>query len=155
MTGPFHGHMTKTDGTHVELSADEAEKLWKDIEEQDAKRAANMPNFKAAINAISNARQRLRDLGWSEGIYCPQDGTPFAVVTPGSTGIHQGRYRGKYPDGRIDMGDESARPEGCMWKAIDKLSDDERELMEHCAADHREWMERQFKMFAAMDRAEK
>jgi hypothetical protein len=136
----YHGHMTKTDGSHVALSADEAQALWDASERIEAKAAADMPDTFAAVGALFRARERLKRLGWREGIYCPKDGSAFAFIQFGSTGIFAGRYRGQWPDGRIDNGDGSAAPEGVMWKSIDALTDAERALMEKCVASHAEWV---------------
>lgn len=154
MTEKYYGHATKTDGTHVALTSDEARELWESCERATAKREADMPTSIHALDAICQAKERMRELGWSDGIYCPKNGDEFAVVQLGSTGIFAAAYVGEWPKGDIWLGDESMSPQAGMWKPLDKLTDDERAMMEKCIADHRDWMERQFKSFEAMDRME-
>lgn len=144
-----HGHATKTDGSHVALTSDEARSLWEDIERVEARAAADMPDTFAAVGAMFRARERLKRLGWREGIYCPKDGSAFAFIQYGSTGIFVGHYEGKWPDGRINNGDGSDRPEGVMWKELDKLTDAERALMEKCVASHAEWVASLCRRFGA------
>jgi len=118
MTQPYYGHVTKTDGTHVELSSKEAEDLCKQCEEADARRAKVMPTFTEAAEAIVSARQRMKDLGWADGIYCPQDGSSFAVVTFGSTGIITARYRGKYPAGSVHRLEHAELPFALLERRV-------------------------------------
>jgi hypothetical protein len=95
----YYGHKTLSDGTHLPLSAEEAERLWHDIEAKAAERAARLPDEKACLNAMMDAYVRLRELGWSDAIYCPKDGTPFQVIEAGSTGIFDCHYEGTWPKG--------------------------------------------------------
>ena len=60
---------------------------------------ALLPTEQDAINIISYAQQRLKQLGWNDIIYCPKDGNPFDAIEVGSTGIHQCVYEGKWPKG--------------------------------------------------------
>lgn len=136
----YHGHATKVDGSHVALTEDEAGTLWDACDRIEVQAAADMPDTFAAVGALFRARERLKRLGWREGIYCPKDGSEFAFIQYGSTGIFVGHYQGKWPDGDINNGDGSDRPEGVMWKALDKLTDAERALMEKCVASHAEWI---------------
>lgn len=66
---------------------------------RDAARAALMPTEQDAIKLMHEAYTRLKDLGWREAIYCPKDGSLFDAVSPGSTGIHETHYSGKWPTG--------------------------------------------------------
>ncbi len=91
------GHGTLSDGTHVPITRAEADALWKAVEIEKAQRAAMMPDTKAALRALCDARQRLKELGWKEGQYCPKDGTEFAAIEYGSTGIFTGWFDGKWP----------------------------------------------------------
>jgi len=142
----YYGHLTHVDGSHTMLSSDEAKALWEECEEARRKRAESMPTFLGAMSAISDAQQRMTELGWRPAIYCPKDRSRFAVVQFGSTGIFAGRYRGEWPEGWIDLGDESMRPEGGLWKSLSKLTDDENNMLDSCAADHAAWIERMGKM---------
>lgn len=58
-----------------------------------------MPDTDAALRAIADAVDRLRELGWRDGIYAPKDGTIFETVSAGSTGIHKCSYSGQWADG--------------------------------------------------------
>jgi hypothetical protein len=95
----YHGHMTLSDGTHVPLSKEEAEKLWLESERIAKERAEKLPTEKDAIDALFEAQVRLKELGWREAMYCPKDGTTFRVIEAGSTGIFECYYEGKWADG--------------------------------------------------------
>lgn len=84
---------------HEPLTRAEADALWEAAEAAKRKRSEDMPNEQAAINAMWEAHQRLKELGWSDAIYCPKDGSHFKVIEPGSTGIHDGAYEGEWPKG--------------------------------------------------------
>lgn len=58
-----------------------------------------MPTERHALRRILRARERLRRLGWSDATYCPKDGTKFAAIEFGSTGIHRCSYSGHWPKG--------------------------------------------------------
>lgn len=84
---------------HEPLTRDEAAKTLEAIDKAKAKRAADMPDEKAALNTMFYGWYRLKELGWSEAIYCPKDGTHFQAIEAGSTGIHDCNYIGEWPDG--------------------------------------------------------
>lgn len=86
----FGGSYTNADGERVQMTPAEAEA---------EKRAAEMPDEKAALRVMHDAHQRLRELGWREAIYCPKDGSSFDVIEAGSTGIFRCHYQGEWPDG--------------------------------------------------------
>jgi hypothetical protein len=98
-TPAYHGHMTTADGSHLPLSAEQAFALWEQTERHIAERAAKLPDEQSAIRAMFEAFDRLRELGWSEIMYSPKDGSWFDVLEPGSTGIHRCHYVGEWPDG--------------------------------------------------------
>ena len=102
----YCGHMTMTDGSHVILTADERDALWAQIEAAKTKRATDMPDEKAAIEAMMQAHERLRELGWSDAIYCPKDGSEFNVIEAGSVGIFRCRYQGEWPTGSFMLFDD-------------------------------------------------
>lgn len=85
--------------THKPLFESEANELIARANAAKAKRAADMPDERAAILTMFDAWLRLKELGWREAIYCPKDGSVFKVVEPGSTGIHDCSYEGEWPDG--------------------------------------------------------
>lgn len=73
---------------------------------EDAARAALMPTEQDAIRLISDAHERLKELGWNDIIYCPKDGSEFDAIEVGSTGIHRCHYSGEWPDGSWLIADE-------------------------------------------------
>ena len=96
------GHKTFRDGRgfrHEPLRESEANALLARIAERDAKRAADMPTEKSAIDALFEAWLRLKEFGWAEAIYCPKDGSEFHIIEAGSTGIHTAYYHGEWPKG--------------------------------------------------------
>lgn len=122
--------------------------LFAAFERTDAEREAAMPDTQAALHHASVGKERLRKLGWSEGIYCPKDGTKFALVEWGSTGVHAGHYMGKWPDGHIYCCDFLVQPQAVMWKAVDKLTADEVAMLAASEADTAAFLERQFMAFS-------
>lgn len=76
-----------------------------EIETDRRLRAADMPTEQNAINAMFAAYQRLKDLGWRDGMYMPKDGTPVTVIQIGSTGQFECRHIGKWPDGSFHLYD--------------------------------------------------
>lgn len=72
-----------------------------------AKRAEDMPDDSAALGAMFQAHQRLKEMGWRDAIYAPKDGSPLELVEPGSTGIHAG-YRDA--EGRFWIVDDDVWP---------------------------------------------
>lgn len=91
---------------HEPLTRAEGEALWQHAKDAEAKRAEQMPDEKAAIDALWNAHQRLKEIGWGEAQYCPKDGSKFKVIELGSTGIFDCYYQGKWPDGLYMVMDE-------------------------------------------------
>lgn len=91
---------------HEPLTRREAEALHERVEARTRKRAADMPDEQAAINAMFEAWQRLKELGWNGASYCPKDGTHFRCIELGSTGIFDGNYQGEWPDGHWFLYDE-------------------------------------------------
>lgn len=91
---------------HEPLTQAEGEALWEAAKTAEQKRAERMPDEQAAIRALWDAHQRLKELGWKEPMYCPKDGTKFRVIELGSTGIFEGAYRGEWPSGSWHMWDE-------------------------------------------------
>lgn len=83
---------------HEPLTRAEADALWEACERERENRAARMPNEQAAIRALFDAWQRLKELGWNDGRYCPKDGTHFRVIELGSTGIFDCVCGGEWPD---------------------------------------------------------
>lgn len=111
MADKIVGHKSFADGhggfRHEPLLESEVRKLLLQADESKAKRAADMPDEKAAIRAMFDAWLRLRELGWREAIYCPKDGSLFKAIEPGSTGIHDCSYWGEWPDGDWHVHDDN------------------------------------------------
>jgi hypothetical protein len=112
MTNPndIVGHKTFSDGPmsfrHEPLTRAEADELWDKMEKAKADREQRMPDEQSAIRALFDARLRLTELGWREGIYCPKDGTSFRVIEAGSTGIFDCTCKGEWPS--------------CTWTTFDE-----------------------------------
>ena len=138
----YHGHATMDDGTHVALTEEVAKSLWDAAMKRKADAARDMPTTKDALKVMHRGHSRLRDLGWKDGIYCPKDGEPFAMIQFGSTGIFEGWYMGEWPDGRVDSCDYLNHPHGLMWKPLAALTDDERAEFDECMEREREAMDR-------------
>lgn len=90
-----HEPLTRAEGEALRQSAKEAERL----------RAERMPDEQAAIRALWDAHQRLKEFGWKEPQYCPKDGTRFKVIELGSTGIFDCYYQGEWKDGLYMVSD--------------------------------------------------
>jgi hypothetical protein len=91
---------------HEPLTRAEGEALWQSAKEAERLRAERMPDEQAAIHALCDAHQRLRELGWKEPQYCPKNGTNFKVIELGSTGIFDCYYQGEWPDGLYMVSDD-------------------------------------------------
>jgi len=88
------------------LTRSEGDAIWAAAEAAKADRIKRMPDEKAAISALFDAWQRLKDFKWNDPIYCPKDGSPFNVLELGSTGIHTAHYSGTWPDGHWWVADD-------------------------------------------------
>jgi hypothetical protein len=106
----YHGHMTLEDGSHIPLTAADAEAFWKEALAEKAARAAAMPTEQDAIRQMSEAYHRLKELGWNSPDYCPKDGSEFDIIEAGSTGIHRCAYWGTWPTGTYNVFDS-----GDVW----------------------------------------
>lgn len=127
----YHGHKTLIDGTHVPLTSEEADALWKYVEEAKAKRATDMPTAEDALRTMLDAKQRMQDLGWwLGGGLRVKPGDQCAVAEFGSTGIWSGRLddQRKY----VTYADSVADPRKVWLKPLADLTDDERKHMEAC-----------------------
>lgn len=97
-----------------------AEDLWAQAQAAARTRAANMPTEQSAIDAMFNAWYRLKELGWTEAMYMPCDGSKFHSIEPGSTGIHVTWRDDKR---RFWCWDEDVYPASpVLYKAIEKVT---------------------------------
>ncbi len=102
MSEEIVGHKTFSTGDplqpfrHEPLTRAEADALWAAAEAATKARAEAMPTEQDAVRMMSNAHQRLRELGWREACYAPTN-TPLKLIEPGSSGIHEGRNDGEWP----------------------------------------------------------
>lgn len=98
---PIVGHKTyrNDDGTcrHEPLRASEADAIWKSIEAEKAKCAADMPTEEDAARVMWSAYQRLKELGWRETRYGPTNQN-VRLIEPGSSGIHTGSRWQEWPE---------------------------------------------------------
>lgn len=93
-------HYTKERGFwHTPLHKSEADELLRRVEEREERYRKLMPDEDAAIQMLSDAVHRLKELGWRDAIYCHKDGREFLALEAGSTGKHICTYQGKWPDG--------------------------------------------------------
>jgi hypothetical protein len=128
----YNGHLTLDDGSHIALSKEVAKALWESAQAAGEKRAEAMPDSRAALSVLFDAHQRLRDLGWREGIYCPKDGSTFAVAMLGSTGMWTGWYSGDWPKGFLMAAGEANSPHGSFWKPLADLTEAETLRLHEC-----------------------
>ena len=77
----------------------EIDRILAECEEREKERETSMPTVEAAIEQFHQSFTRLKELGFEEIIYAPKDGSTFDAIEPGSTGIHECFYSGKWPDG--------------------------------------------------------
>jgi hypothetical protein len=130
------------------MTEDECRDIIARADAAKADREASMPDFNSAISTLHSAHVRLGELGWKDGIYCPKDGAQFALIEFGYTGIFSGNYIGEWPDGHIYAADCIMHPKGIMWKPLDALTDDERDVLARCTENTRQMMERTMAAFA-------
>ena len=77
------------------LTRAEADAIFAAADKAIKDRAERMPDERSAILAMQSAYTRLEELGWSDAIYCPKDGSHFQAIEAGSTGIHDCSYLGE------------------------------------------------------------
>ena len=150
----YYGHATRPNGTHVRLTREDAD-MWIAAAEAASAREENlMPDTEAILSMMCGVRNRLRKLGWSEGMYCPKGGEDFAAITNGSSGIFIGCYIGEWPTGDIWILGESSHHSEIWWKPLEKLTDDERAKMVRDMDFNRECIDGEVQRFAQMARRE-
>lgn len=104
------------------VKEEDIQALWRAADMSTAARRREMPSEHAALVVMFEAWQRLRELGWRDGMCCPKDGSLFEVCGLGSTGIHKCTYSGEWPDGHAmvqDGGDiYPQNPTGLLWRPL-------------------------------------
>jgi hypothetical protein len=106
---------------HEPLRRGEAAAIMAQVKARERARAELMPDEATARSIYFDAWLRLKELGWTEAIYCPKDGREFEVIEAGSTGVHRCIYSGEWPSGHwlvLDDGDAyPSRP--VLYRNID------------------------------------
>lgn len=151
----YSGSMTASDGTRVMLTPEQAKAMWEECERKDAERAKTYPDSLSCLRAMSSAEERLKQLGWRNGRYCPRDGSTFATCQVGSTGMWEGFWSPDsgsevFPQGYIISADCVHRPSEMYFKPLDSLTDAESELIAKCDADVATMIEEAGKMMDAL-----
>lgn len=126
---------------------EQAEALFEAFRVRDKERQKALPTTLSALDQIHVATERLRSMGWSAGQYCPKNGTPFAAVSFGSTGIFEAFFMGEWPSGSVYMCDFMYSADALWWKPLDDLTDDERAQLERCMKDELGARERMISSF--------
>lgn len=130
-----HGWRTMSDGRRIPLTEQEAKDLHAAVKKMVAERADKLPTAVSALQAISEAVERLRELGWSQ--IGPREGETVACCQFTSTGMWEATRSGEYImfDGCVS----GPRDRNMMFKPLDKLTDDERDQIKKCAERSRPW----------------
>lgn len=81
------------------MTTDEVRTLFVAADAAKAKRAIDMPSEADAMQILHSAYQRLTELGWSDAIYSPKDGTVFEALEAGCTVPGRCSYMGEWPTG--------------------------------------------------------
>lgn len=107
------GHSGFPEHRHEPLTRAEADEIWERVEAERKARAEAMPTEGDAVKAMWSAYQRLRELGWRNAAYLSSEknGT-MRLITPGSSGIHEGHYSGEWNTGSWLIHDS-----GDLWPA--------------------------------------
>ena len=83
----------------MRMTQEQGEAIYAMALAQQEARAVAMPTEQDALHQLTQAYHRLTELGWSNPIYCPKDGSPFDVIEAGSSSIHPASYWGEWPTG--------------------------------------------------------
>lgn len=103
-----------------EITKEQTDELLHDIDARKAARAAKMPDTEAALRQMFEAWLRLKELGWNQAMYCPKDGSEFAAIEAGSTGVFDCHYSGKWPTGSwwISDGGDLWPSSPILWRPL-------------------------------------
>jgi len=99
---PIVGHKTfrNPDGLtfrHEPLHESEAQEIMARVEAQTKRRAELMPTEKDAVRMLTQAVERLKELGWRDTMYGPTN-VEVQLIEPGSSGIHRGSRWAPWPE---------------------------------------------------------
>lgn len=117
--------------TPGKLSKEQADDLWRALQQAQADRAEKLPTAQHALLASIEAEQRLRELGWRLGGGLKvRRGEECAVAQFGSTGMWRGRVdaAGEY----VLFGGDVTTPQKVLLKPLADLTLEEHEHMEAC-----------------------
>ena len=106
---------------HEPLTRAEADALWKQAEEAQAKREADMPTEKDAVHALWHAWQRLKELGWNDTTYAhafKREGLTCRLIELGSSGIHEGSYHKVNDHDVWWIGPDGSPSHPCLVKSV-------------------------------------
>lgn len=145
-----HGWKTMLDGTRVPLTEQEADGLWRRMQDAEERRAAAYPTTRDALKAHLDADQRMRDLGWSKTIIGLSEGEEIAVAEWGSTGIFRGFWSKPY----LHYADCVASSGKHFIKRMADLTDDEREHMDRCTEDTKRLIDAETERFQRLQEYE-
>ena len=99
---PIVGHKTfrNDDGLtfrHEPLRESEATAIMACVEAQAKRRVELMPTEKDAVRMLTQAVERLKELGWRETMYGPTN-VEVQLIEAGSSGIHKGSRWNEWPE---------------------------------------------------------
>lgn len=123
-----HGWRTMQDGQRIPLTEQEAKDIHVQIQKMKTARAEKLPTVVAALEAISEATGRLRELGWNT--IGPRDGEEKAMIQYNSTGMWRAHRSGEYYHAEDCV--YGLRDKSLFFKSIDQLTDDEHERIAYC-----------------------
>ncbi len=128
---PVVGHKTINTGEigeygfpilrHEPLRKSEADAMLAACDESDRRRSEAMPTEQDAVNALWEAYQRLRELGWQETAYAHSlkaEGVESQLIELGSSGIHVGYYHKTNDQDVWWIGPEGCPSHPCLVKPL-------------------------------------
>lgn len=106
------------------LTRKEADALLKRVDELKAQRAADMPTEQDAVNALWNAQQRLKELGWCDprewnASKLRAEGVEAMLVEFSSSGIHRGYYHAVNGKDTWWIGPDGSPSSPCLVRPIE------------------------------------
>lgn len=111
---------------HEPLTRIEGDALIASIEAAEAKRAADMPTDKDAVNVLWSAQYRLQELGWRDPTYAHElkkEGLVSQLIELGSSGIHEGYYHAVNGNDVWWIEPDGSPSHPCLVRAIKPMMD--------------------------------